>query len=273
MTVKKVTVKKIAKKEAKVEVGKEKNREGTKAVDMLVSFGLTPYESKVYVYLLSRGGEVGGSKIAIGTGLHRQYVYSALPKLLSLNLVEEVSHGKLSKYKAYAPQEIEKIAKKRVFEAESIVKELQTFSKVGYEQDFEMYVGAIVIQNYEYNWLEEVRERQCQYIIGGNTHGFADMMGETLGEYLAHERRKHIITYYIGGNNEKEFYEPYVDSHSNLKMKFLNRFPKNIVSHMVIRKDAVLFYSFLKPALLYVIKSEVLAKNYEDFFMMLWEME
>jgi len=44
------------------------------------------------------------------------------------------------------------------------------------------------------------------------------------------------------------------------------------VTHMVIRKDLVLFYSFLTPPLVYVIKSETVAENYKQFFMMLWNM-
>jgi predicted transcriptional regulator len=264
MTVKKQGVKKKRDKGIGNEV--------TVALSGLQSFGLTANESKVYVYLLERGGEVGGSKIAIGTDLHRQYVYLSLPRLINLGLVEEVPVGKLSKYKACAPGEIEKIAKMRVLEAGDLVKELQKFSKVGYEQDFEMYVGAKAIQKYEYDWVHSVREKEYQYIIGGNTEGFAEMMGETLNEYLVNETRKFITTYYIGGTREKGFYVPYISDRLDLHMRFLEKFTKNIVSHMVIRKGKVLFYSFLKPELLYVIKSPIVSKNYEDFFMMLWEM-
>jgi sugar-specific transcriptional regulator TrmB len=262
----------LKKQETVKNKGKVIVKEEKRAVAMLRSFGLSPHESAVYVYLLERGGEVGGSKIAAGTELHRQYVYLALPRLVSLGLVEVIEHGKLSKYKAQAPQMIEKIAKKKVFEAEDLVKELQTFSKVGHEQDFEMYVGAEAVQKYEYDWVHSVKEKEFQYIIGGNAQGFADMMGESLNDYLVNETRKYITTYYIGGSHEKDFYVPYISDRIDLKMRFLDRFPKGVVSHMVIRKDKVLFYSFLRPSLLYVIKSPVVSKNYEDFFMMLWEM-
>ncbi len=264
MTVKKQRVKKNTQKGA---VSEE-----NKAVTGLESFGLSTHEAKVYVYLLERGGEVGGSKIAIGTGLHRQYVYLSLPRLIELGLVEEVPIGKLSKYKAHAPGELEKISKKRMLETEELVKELQKFSKVGHEQDFEIYVGAKAIQKYEYDWVHSVKEKENQYIIGGNTEGFAKMMGDTLNEYLVNETRKYITTYYIGGVREKEFYVPYISGRLDMKMRFLSNFPKGVVSHMVMRKNKVLFYSFVEPALLYVIKSEVVSKNYEDFFMMLWSM-
>ncbi len=40
----------------------------------------------------------------------------------------------------------------------------------------------------------------------------------------------------------------------------------------VIRRETVRFYTFLNPPLVYIVKSPVIAQNYKDFFMMLWEM-
>jgi sugar-specific transcriptional regulator TrmB len=243
-----------------------------RAQKMLHSFGLSESESKVYVYLLERGGEIGGSKIAIGAGLHRQYVYLTLPRLMQLGLVEEIPHGKLSKYRASAPAEIGKIAKKRVIEAEDLVKELEKFSKVGHEQDFEVYVGAKAIQKYEVEWVKNVKEHEDQYIIGGNTQGFMDMMQDALDGYLLSESRKKITTYYLGHISEKHLWDTgAILSQNDLRAKFIDQLPTG-VSHFVVRKGQVAFFTFLNPTLLYVIKSEAVSENYKDFFMMLWEM-
>lgn len=51
----------------------------------------------------------------------------------------------------------------------------------------------------------------------------------------------------------------------------MQRLPQG-VAHMVVRKDSVSFYSFFNPPLIYIVKSEVVAKNYEQFFLMLWGM-
>lgn len=241
------------------------------AEQMLHSFGLSLNEAKIYVYLLERGTDTGGSKIAVGTKLHRQYVYLTLPRLIQLGLIEEVPYGKLNKYKAVAPTQIAKIAKKRVAEADDIVKTLEQFSKVGHEQDFEVLVGAKAIQKYEYDWVLSVKEHEDQYIIGGNTKGFADLMGETLNEYLVSETRKRITTYYLGHTSEKALWYSTIIGEQDLQLKFLEKLPQG-ATHMVIRRETVLFYSFLNPPLLYVIKSPIVAKNYEDFFMMLWDM-
>jgi len=240
------------------------------AEGMLTQFGLSETESKVYIYLLKRGSATGGSKIAVGTRLHRQYIYTALPHLIELGLVDQVPYGKLHKYVARAPRQLEKIAKKRLFETEEMVKELEKFSKVGHEQDFEVFVGERAIQLYESNWVKSVTEHEDQYIIGGNTKGFMEMMGETLDDYLIGESRRKITTYYLGHTSERELWEHSILSKNDLHAKFIDRLPTG-VTHFVVRKDTIAFFSFIKPPLLYVIKSPMVAQNYRDFFMMLWD--
>ena len=51
----------------------------------------------------------------------------------------------------------------------------------------------------------------------------------------------------------------------------MEKLPKG-KTHMVIRPDTVSFYSFLNPPLVYVVKSPIIAENYKNFFLMLWEM-
>ncbi|MBP9760085.1 MAG: hypothetical protein KBD24_01825, partial [Candidatus Pacebacteria bacterium] len=91
-----------------------KQQRHERAVGMLKDFGLSENEALIYTYLLERGTAVGGSNIGYGTGLHRQYVYVALKTLGELGLVESVSHGKQNRYKAIAPSQVEKIAKRRL---------------------------------------------------------------------------------------------------------------------------------------------------------------
>jgi predicted transcriptional regulator len=249
----------------------ENNLSTEYSIKKLVEFGLTENEATVYIYLLERGSEAGGSKIALGTKLHRQYVYLAVPHLLELGLVEEIAHGKQNKYKARPPQEIEKIGRKRAIMASDLARELNVISNIGNEQEFEVIQGAKAIQQYEYDYVMGIKEHQEQYIIGGNTEGFVKMMGETLDEYLLTESRKRILTYYLGHKSEKDLWYKGFLSNNDYRFKFIEKLPQG-VTHMVVRKDQVLFYSFLNPPLLYVIKSPVVSANYRDFFMMLWDM-
>jgi predicted DNA-binding transcriptional regulator len=238
-----------------------------RGVEMLKSFGLTQNEALIYTYLLERGVEVGTSKIAQGTGLHRQYVYISMGKLIESGLVESVPYGKQSKYKATPPAHIEKIARRKTVEAEDIVRELNTFSAVGNEQDFEIIQGKEAIQRYEMDYVLRAEPGSEEYIIGGNSKGFELTMEDLLDEYTSIKDTKEMKVYYIGGEGyETERYK----NQKSFIFRLLPRLPQR-VTHMLIRQDKVLFYSFLNPPLLYALRSKEVVADYKNFFTMLWD--
>jgi predicted transcriptional regulator len=244
-------------------------REEQPLIGQLIAWGLSRAEAEVYVYLLQKVGESGGSKIAIGAGLHRQYVYVALEKLIEMGLVEAVTFGKHKRYKARSPLEIEKITRKRSIAAGDLVQELNRISAIHNDQDFEVLQGAKQIQQFEMDYVYESEAGEEEFILGGHSSGFTDLMGEHLDEYLDEKNKKAIKVHYLGSENERGLYEQYIGKFANQEYRFMKEFPQG-VTHMVIRKDTVLFYSFLTPPLVYVIKSQTVAENYKQFFMMLW---
>ncbi len=241
-------------------------------IERLNNFGLTEGEASVYITLLEHGRELGGTKLALITDMHRQYIYIALPKLLNLGLVEEVVEGKHKKYKARPPQEIEKIGRKRALEAGDLARELNTISNIGNEQEFEVIQGVRAIQEYELQYALRAEVGSEEYILGGaSTAGFAAVMGDTLPEYLQIKTEKNMLVRYLGTEDEREDYAKYIGKYPNQQYRFMKQLPKG-KTHMLVRKDSVSFYTFLNPPLVYVVKSTIIAQNYKDFFLMLWEM-
>ncbi len=237
----------------------------------LIAFGLSHTEASVYLYLLEKGKETGGSKIAIGTALHRQYVYLALPKLITSGLVEEIPHGKQSKYKAKAPQVIETLGRKKALEAGDLARELNLVSNIGNEQDFEVIQGKRAIQQHEMNLVAQADSSWECYIIGGGSVGYGEVMGEYLEGHLDEMKQKKLPVRYIGSTSERPFYQNYIGMFENQEFRFLDTLPEG-VTHLVVRQDSASFYSFLNPPLVYVVKSKQIADNYRAFFNMLWNM-
>lgn len=237
-------------------------------IAMLEDVGLSEDGAAVYVYLLKQGEEKGASKIATGTKLHRQYVYREIDELLGKGLVEAIPHGKYKKYKAVSPSQIEKLARRRAVEAEKVAEELRAISTLGTEQDFEVMRGEYAIQRHEMQYAEHVLKGEKEYIIGGNAAGFQQAMGDMLDEYISLKDQKNIEVYYIGAKKEEA--NRYV-TQQHFYPRYLVGLPQG-VTHTVIRKDAILFFSFLNPPLVYVLYSETAAQNYRDFFLMLWDM-
>lgn len=239
-------------------------------IERLISFGISSAEAQIYVYLLERGTDAGGSKIALSTKLHRQYVYLAIPKLIALGLVEEVPHGQLHKYKARPPALIETIGRKRALLAGDLARDLSVVSNIGNEQEFEVVQGKRAIQEHELQNVlhSDIGDEEC--IIGGASAAFADVMEDVLDEYLEIKKKKKIRVKYLGTEDEGPEYQKYIGKFENQEYRFMPRLPKG-KTHMLVKKDSVSFYTFLNPPLVYVVKSPQVAENYKQFFMMLWE--
>lgn len=253
-------------------LNKAKNDEEYKLIERLVNFGFSRNESLIYIYLLHKGTETGGTKIAIGTGLHRQYVYISLPLLIKEGLVEEIKYGKQSKYKARPPHVLETIGRKKALVAGDLARDLNNISAIGNEQDFEVIQGKRAIQEYEFMYVKHATENDEEFIIGGASSSvFVEIMGDTLKEYLEEKKKKKIKVKYIGTEDEKDFYQNSIGKFENQDSRFLKKLPKG-KTHIVVRKESVSFFSFLNPPLVYVLKSKEIADNYRSFFNMLWEM-
>jgi sugar-specific transcriptional regulator TrmB len=250
---------------------KIKSVEKNPLIEKLVTFGFSRIEASIYMYLLQKGIETGGSKIALGAGFHRQYVYLALPKLVEQGLVEEIPHGKQSKYKARTPQVIETLGRKKALIAGDLARELNLISSIGNEQDFEVLQGKRAIQEYELQYANRADFEEEEYIIGGASSSYAELMDEVLDEYLLIKEKSKIRVKYLGTVDERPFYDDYIGKFENQEYRFMQKLPKG-KTHMLIRKDSVSFFSFLNPPLVYIVKSTVIAENYKQFFMMLWEM-
>ena len=242
-----------------------------RSYEMLIRFGLTQNEAKIYIYLIERGTPLGGSKIALGTGIHRQYVYICLLRLVELGLVESVMSGKQNKYKGVSQSQIEKIARRRVSDAEELVRELDTFSAVGHEQDFEVYQGGRELQNFEIDFARKISEGDVQYVIGGAADYFYDAMEDRYGEFVEIIKNKKFITHYIGPKEELNALMKAKNAHPGFIYKTIPGFPKGI-TNTVIRDGSIAIYTFANPPLVYVIKSKITAENYKKYFDMLWKL-
>ncbi len=250
---------------------KKQREENTPLKEALLAWGISRPEAEVYLYLVQKPREMGGSKIAEGTGIHRQYVYIALERLIELGLVEAVPFGKQKRYKARSPFEIDKITRKRSLAANDLVQELNKISAIHNDQDFEVLQGAAQIRQYELDYAYECAPDSEEFVIGGDAQNFKNIMGDDLEEFLNEKHKKSVLTRYLGSEQEREAYTQSIGAISSQEFRSLPNMPKG-VTHLVVRSDTVLFFSFLTPPLVYVVKSEAVAKDYKDFFMMLWNL-
>lgn len=237
-------------------------------IEKLAELGFSKAEGLIYVYLLEKGSEVGVSKIAAGTRMHRQQVYMTIPLLLEAGIIEEIKEGKVSKYKARLPQNLERVIRRKMVIAEDIAQELQKISKIGNEQDFEVIIGEQAFRNYELQRSSQLPVGSSQYIIGVSADRYMYVMKDVHDEYARNLKDREIKTFYLGGEAAPEIYNSITYDFERrtmpkLKLKYMS---------MVISSGRIAFYGNLDPISVYAIYSEKIEEDYKDFFMMLWEM-
>ncbi len=237
-------------------------------IDKLGELGFSKAEALIYVYLLEKGSETGVSKIAAGTGMHRQQVYMTIPPLMEAGIIEEVKEGSVAKYKARPPQYLERVSRKKMVIAEELAQELQKISKIGNEQDFEVVIGEQAFRNYEVQRSATIPKDSSQYIIGVKSDKYMHITADIQDEYTKNLKERNVKTYYLGGEEAPEIY-------SSITYHFERRMlPKLDLKYMsiVISEGRIAFYGNVEPVTIYTIHSEKIAEDYRQFFMMLWEM-
>lgn len=236
----------------------------------LAPLGLNEKDIMVYIYLLERGTAVGGSKIAAGLRIHRQYVHSSVKKLLELQLIEQPIKGTRPKFQAFPPRYLTQLARKRLEETEVVAHELDAISNMGADQEFEVYRGTQQVINFEGALVNGLEENQTQYIIGGGSESFRNFFGKHYVEFSNIARSKKLKTFYVGSKDEIETLEKAKDIMKDFEYTIVDGMPKTKVQ-TVIRLDSITLYSFGTPTLVYVLKSKSVYEDYKNFFTMLWE--
>jgi sugar-specific transcriptional regulator TrmB len=249
---------------------KEKKQENPH-IEKLERLGFSRAESLIYVYLLEKGSESGVSKIAVGTGMHRQQVYTTIPVLLNSGVIEEVKEGKVAKYKARPPHQLERVMRRKMVEAETVAEELQKISRLGHEQDFEVIVGFDACRAFEVARARQLKEGEEQYVIGTEKDEYLEMMGPVYAStYVPILEQKKVVTYYIAPEAQSQRRD-IIDERQTFHVRVL----KNLSAGPLvtaIQGDLLIFYVNVQPVTMYVIRSKKVADGYRCFFDMLWEM-
>lgn len=242
-----------------------------KLVASLESLGLTSKEALVYIFLSSREGEVGSSKIVQATGLHGQYVYNALEGLEQNGLIKHVIKNGRKKWSANPPQRIESLIEGKRMIANQVKDALELISRKPDAQEFEVYQGEEQFVAHEFEMLEQTPDNSTIYVIAGKGDRFSEILGDSRRPYNAKGIEKNISVKYIGTADQLEYLKWVQSKRVNFEYRIMPGLHTSSVSTS-IHSSAVLFQVYGNPLLVFKIKSTDIAENYRSFFESLWNL-
>ncbi len=240
-----------------------------KLFDNLSKLGLTSKESEVYLYLMARDNEVGTSKIIQSTGLHGQYIYSALDSLEKMGLVKHVIKNGRKKWSSTPPNRIESLVDEKRIIANQVKDSLELLFKKSSEQEFEVFQGEDQFITHEFSMIQDAPLNGVIDIIGGKEDKFQMILGNEKRSYNKIGIDKKIKIRFIGTEEQKEYLAKVKASREYFDYKILPGFNTSTVSTS-IHTNAILFQIYGNPLLVFKIKSKEIADSYRTFFDSLW---
>jgi sugar-specific transcriptional regulator TrmB len=237
----------------------------------LEKLGLSSKESEVYLYLMARDGEVGTSKIIQSTGLHGQYVYTALDSLERMGLVKHVIKNGRKKWSGTPPSRIESLVDEKRIIANQVKDSLELLFKKSSGQEFEVFQGEDQFVTHEISMLEEAPENGTIDIIGGDGDKFQELLGEEKRSYNKLGLDKKIMIRFIGTQEQEEYLKQVKVTREYFDFRIMPGFNKSNISTS-IHSHAILFQIYGNPVFVFKIKSEEITNGYRTFFNSLWEL-
>ncbi len=226
---------------------------------LLLDFGLTPNEAKIYLALIDLGPSLAG-RISRKTGIHRRNVYDSIERLIQKGLVGYIQQNNRNLFQASNPSKFLDIIKEKESLIIPVISELSMkYNKTCEKEETNFYKGK--------DGLRTVMEDQLNYkeilIIGANPKA-----GEVVQFYfkwynktrMKKKIRLRIITH------EKWF--------ERMKLSEVRYFPQKYSSPLAINiygdKTAIILWSKTSP-LAIVIKNKEVTEGYRNYFELMWK--
>ncbi|HLM83642.1 MAG TPA: helix-turn-helix domain-containing protein [Candidatus Bathyarchaeia archaeon] len=236
----------------------------------LKSLGLGEKETIVYVALLALG-ETGSSKIIKNTGLHGQFVYTALESLEQKSLVQYIEKRGRKKFSAKNPKMLVQLIDQQKRIAEEVADKLNEMILIPTRNEFEIFQGKESYVAHEFDLMNQAPEKCELLIIGGMGDKFSENMGDEIRAYEKMRRAKKITVRYLGSADQKE----YLEKNKKSRQFFDYRVLPGLFTGMVntnIWPGAIGFNIFGEPVTNFTISSAVIAGSYKQFFETLWKL-
>ena len=241
-------------------------------IKKLQELGLSDKEALVYMALLPKE-DVGSSKLIQATGLHGQFVYSALAKLEALGLAKHVVQNGRKKFSANSPQRLLSLVEEKRLAAQSLAKDLQNRFAGAHEQDFEVYQGETAFVAHQFDLMKSLPDESEYCVIASETEEFSKTIQQNYAweEYRALWKEKKIRVRYLGTEEQRATLEQRKKDEPFFEYKILPGLAMGKIS-IEVRPQSVSFVVYGTPLLDFTLSGKEVSDGYRQFFDALWEL-
>lgn len=226
--------------------------------EVLEGLGFTSNEAFVYEVLLKEGN-ISAGRLAAKCSIHRRSVYDILERLCAKGVAGYMKENNLKVYSVSNPKELLDIARKKEFEVQSLLPELEEiYSRTKTRRETVFFKGKNGVRHI---FEDQINEKSEILIIGGSNKVY-----ELLKYYIPHYERERV-KYGIKTKLILDTKEMVDIPLSEIKYVDYNLGPTAI--NIYSNKVAIIVWSKNPYAIL--IDDENVTKSYRQYFEMMWK--
>lgn len=244
----------------------------SKLSDTLEDFGLTRYESASYLALLQLG-QTGAGQVIRKTGLHRQFVYSALKNLVERGLVAEQLHNRQKLFHIPDPREIGRRESERYRAVRSILPELLALQPKGTKDaSIETYSGGDEFFIALLSSIDSAARTDSVVRImgGGSGTEFYSILQGRYADYVRYTKKAKVAKRLIASAASYSEYKTKFSREQRSELRLVP-FGMNAPSYTRMTKECVDIMVFGEEPLVIRIWNRTVAKAHIEHFELLWK--
>ncbi len=242
--------------------------------EILIEIGLTKSEIAVYFSLLDLGSSTTGPIIK-KAGIASGKAYLILDKLALKGLVTHVIKSGRKHYQAKDPERLldymkekEKNLREKEIQLKKIIPQLKTqYEGKGYKPVAEVYEGVKGFKTFHEWMLEELKEGDCLYIVGGPKEA-----NEKFGPYLLDWNKRRVkkkVKLKIMYNQDSKKYGKLREKMKLTEVRYMKK-ELETPAWIDIFKDHVVTINVHGTPVCFLIKNKESAESYKKYFEIMW---
>lgn len=235
--------------------------------EVLEQIGLTEYESKIYLALLTHG-QISAYKLAEKTGLYRQVTYDSLKRLEEKGFVSSVQEGKTKLFKATNPKLILELLNEKAENYKQILPELIEIDKASQNPlSVENYRGENVLRIALRDIINTLKKAKDKTVLCTAIDEYLPLekYDLTVRQYERDLLHYNIKEKVIIKQETKGIFQKGTSKYKKIPKKFFNENPIQIYENNV----QIIIWG--NPDHLIIIRNKNVAEAYRKQFEMLWQ--
>lgn len=242
---------------------------GKELLANLEDLGLTNKEARVYIALLPLHN-TGASKLIEATGLHGQFVYTALARLEKLGLARHIIQNGRKKFNAGAPERILALVEEKKRSAESVMLQLGKLLAGPHRQSSEVCEGRDAFVAQEFAVLEKTGEGGEIMVLGGGGDAYISLLGQEMNEYEKVRIAKRITLRHISTPERRNYLKIMAQTRGFFDYRVLQDAAPGV--NVCIYPGGLVFQLFGEPVTSFTLINKEVSDGYRRFFEVLWGM-